>query len=126
MEVPGDIISRHFSIQENPRIFCDVASVVVTSAACGVFLQILMGSQAGMLSMLLRVFRRDTRIHTDSRPRQKEVGRPSWWERARNNWSWRRHSESWAKFRELPGGCGLQLVLPGIGIVIWILQIPQW
>ncbi|XP_036014707.1 uncharacterized protein LOC666678 isoform X1 [Mus musculus] len=50
-----------------------------------------MGSQAGMLSMLHRVFRRDNRIHTDTRPRQKEAGRPSWWERARNNWSWRRH-----------------------------------
>ncbi|NP_001365644.1 uncharacterized protein LOC666485 [Mus musculus] len=50
-----------------------------------------MGSQAGMLSMLLRVFQRENRIHTDTRPRQKEASRPSWWERARNNWSWIRH-----------------------------------
>lgn len=107
-------------------MFSDVTSVVVTRVACEGFHQILMGSQAGMLSMLLRVFWRENRIHTDTRPRQKEAGRPSWWERARNNWSWRRHSESWARFGELPGGCGLQLVLPGIGIVIWILQIPQW
>ena len=107
-------------------MFSDVTSVVVTRVACEGFHQILMGSQAGMLSMLLRVFQRENRIHTDTRPRQKDAGRPSWWERARNNWSWRRHSESWARFGELPEGCGLQLVLPGIGIVIWILQILQW
>jgi hypothetical protein len=71
----------------NPRIFGDVTSVVVTRVACEAFHQILMGSQAGMLSMLLRVFLRKNIIQTETRPRQKDTVPLSCWERARKNWS---------------------------------------
>lgn len=107
-------------------MFSDVTSVVVTRVACEGFHQILMGSQAGMLSMLLRVFWRENIIQTETRSRQKDTVPLSCWERARKNWSWRRHSETWARLGELPGGCGLELVLAGIWRLIWILQIPQW
>ena len=54
-------------------MFSDVTSVVVTRVACEVFHQILMGSQAGMLSMLLRVFWRENIIQTETRSRQKDT-----------------------------------------------------
>ena len=95
----------------------------------GVVFQSLLGSEAGMLSMLHRIFRRENRIQTETRPRQKrkkEAGLLSCWETRRRTWSWRRHSESWARVRELPGGGGLERGLPGVGLMIWILNITHW
>ena len=102
---------------------------MVTPTACGLFLQSLLGSEAGMLSMLRRIFRRDNRIQTETRPRekrQKESGLLSCWETRRRKWSWGRHSESWARVRELPGRGGFKRVLLGVGLMIWILDITQW
>lgn len=61
-------------------MFSDVTSVVVTRVACEAFHQILMGSQAGMLSMLLRVFWRENIIQTETRSRQKDTVPLSCWE----------------------------------------------
>ena len=50
--------------------------------------------------MLRRIFRRENRIQTETRPRQKrqkEAGLLSYWETERKKWSWGRHSESWAR-----------------------------
>ncbi|XP_052046258.1 uncharacterized protein LOC127690772 [Apodemus sylvaticus] len=47
-----------------------------------------------MLSMLRRIFRRENRIQTEIRPRQKrqkEAGLLSCWHLRRRNWSWGRH-----------------------------------
>ena len=102
---------------------------MVIPTACGLFLQSLLGSEAGMLSMLRRIFRRENRIQTETRPRQKrqkEAGLLSCWETRRKKWSWGRHSESWARVRELPGRGGLRRVLPVVGLKIWILDITQW
>ncbi|XP_052046259.1 uncharacterized protein LOC127690775 [Apodemus sylvaticus] len=58
----------------------------------------LLCSEAGMLSMLRRLFRRGNRIQTETRPRQKrqkEAGLLSCWETRRKKWSWGRHNESW-------------------------------
>ncbi|XP_052046262.1 uncharacterized protein LOC127690788 [Apodemus sylvaticus] len=47
-----------------------------------------------MLSMLRRIFRRENRIQTETRPRQKrqkEAGLLSCWETRRKKWSWGRH-----------------------------------
>ena len=65
--------------------------------------------------MLRRIFRRENRIQTEIRPRQKrqkEAGLLSCWHLRRRKLSWGRHSESWARVRELPGGGGLEMVLP--------------
>ena len=78
--------------------------------------------------MLRRIFRRDNRIQTETRPRQKrqkEAGLLSCWETRRKKWSWGRHSESGARVRELPGRTGLKQVIPGVGIMILILYITQ-
>lgn len=40
--------------------------------------------------------------------------------------SWRRSSEYWAGQGELPGGGWLELVLPGLGRMIWSLSLPKW
>lgn len=70
---------------ENPRIFSDVTSVVVIPTACGVFLQSSLGSEAGMLSMWLRIFRRENRIHTETIPRQEEASLWPHWQMGRKN-----------------------------------------
>ena len=67
--------------------------------------------------MLFRIFQRKNRIQTETRPRQNEAVL-SCWETGRKKWSWGRHSESWERVREL--------VLPRVGLMIWILDITQW
>ncbi|EDL20857.1 mCG1051015, partial [Mus musculus] len=47
---------------------------MVTTTACGIFLQCLLSSQSGMFSWLLRLFHRENGDQGETRPRQKESG----------------------------------------------------
>lgn len=79
-----------------------------------------------MFSMLRRIFQRDNEIHTETRTRQEDAGLRPRWQVGRMRLSWGRHSESWAKVGKLPGGGGLDLVIPEIRLMISILNMPQW
>lgn len=113
-------------IQENPRLFCDVTNLVEAPIACGLSLQNLLCPQAGMFSRQLSLLCRENQIHAETIPRQTESHQLSCCTPRRKKWPWGRPSESWTGEGVLPGGSGLELVLLGVGLMIWSLNLPKW